>query len=110
MESYLNMESFFNSLVFFLAECRLITNDSPEIGSMLCEAMAALQDRTVLFKYTLDEFCAARRSAVVRSFIDALTRGGKIRRQSFQFDNITSCIAWPCFQAKLTRTRKHGKI
>ena len=39
--------------------------------------MSALQDRTVLFKYTLDEFCAARRSAIVRSFIDALTRGGK---------------------------------
>ncbi|KAF6022935.1 COG6 [Bugula neritina] len=58
------------------AECRLVTNDSPDISSTLCEAMAALQDRSVLFKYTLDEFCAARRSAIVRSFIDALTRGG----------------------------------
>ena len=54
-----------------------MTNDSPDISPTLCEAMAALQDRTVLFKYTLDEFCAARRSAIVRSFIDALTRGGK---------------------------------
>uniref|UniRef100_A0A8B9GV40 Conserved oligomeric Golgi complex subunit 6 n=1 Tax=Astyanax mexicanus TaxID=7994 RepID=A0A8B9GV40_ASTMX len=40
------------------------------------QAMEALQDRPVLFKYTLDEFGTARRSAVVRGFIDALTRGG----------------------------------
>lgn len=38
--------------------------------------MAALQDRPVLFKYTLDEYGTARRTAVVRCFIDALTRGG----------------------------------
>lgn len=30
----------------------------------------------VLLKYTLDEFAGARRGAVVRCFIDALTRGG----------------------------------
>lgn len=29
-----------------------------------------------LFRYTLDEFGTARRCAVVRGFIDALTRGG----------------------------------
>jgi len=28
-------------------------------------------------RYSLDEFGKARRSAVVRGFIDALTRGGK---------------------------------
>ncbi|KAJ7384243.1 Golgi transport complex subunit 6 [Desmophyllum pertusum] len=43
---------------------------------MLSRAMAALQDRPVLFKYTLDEYGTARRTAVVRCFIDALTRGG----------------------------------
>ncbi|XP_067944821.1 conserved oligomeric Golgi complex subunit 6-like [Watersipora subatra] len=59
------------------AECRLVTNDSPDLNLMLCEGMAALQDRSVLFKYTLDEFCVARRAAIVRSFIDALTRGGR---------------------------------
>ncbi|PVD24289.1 hypothetical protein C0Q70_14760 [Pomacea canaliculata] len=36
----------------------------------------ALQDRPVLFKYSMDEYGTARRSAVVRGFIDALTRGG----------------------------------
>ena len=53
-----------------------MTNDSPDITGALCRAMEALQDRPVLFKYTLDELGGARRSAVVRCFIDALTRGG----------------------------------
>ena len=30
----------------------------------------------MLFNYSLDEFGAARRTAIVRGFIDALTRGG----------------------------------
>ena len=29
-----------------------------------------------IFRYTLDEFGTARRTAIVRAFIDALTRGG----------------------------------
>ncbi|KAK7496642.1 hypothetical protein BaRGS_00012049 [Batillaria attramentaria] len=57
-------------------ECRLLTGDSPDISPLLCQAMQALQDRPVLFKYSLDEYGTARRSAVVRGFIDALTRGG----------------------------------
>ncbi|KAL8609891.1 Golgi transport complex subunit 6 [Nucella lapillus] len=57
-------------------ECRILTSDSPDISPVLCQAMEALQDRPVLFKYSLDEYGTARRSAVVRGFIDALTRGG----------------------------------
>lgn len=57
-------------------ECRGLTGDLPDISSKLSRAMAALQDRPVLFKYTLDEYGTARRTAVVRCFIDALTRGG----------------------------------
>ncbi|XP_071081994.1 conserved oligomeric Golgi complex subunit 6-like [Haliotis cracherodii] len=57
-------------------ECRTLTGDSPDIQPVLCQAMGALKDRPVLFKYSLDEFGTARRSAVVRGFIDALTRGG----------------------------------
>lgn len=56
--------------------CRSMTGDSPDVNSALCRAVEALQDRQVLFKYTLDEFGTARRGAVVRCFIDALTRGG----------------------------------
>ncbi|KAH3820573.1 hypothetical protein DPMN_122317 [Dreissena polymorpha] len=57
-------------------ECRTLTSESPEVSPILCQAMLALQDRPVLFKYTLDEFGTARRTAVVRGMIDALTRGG----------------------------------
>ncbi|CAD5114959.1 DgyrCDS3991 [Dimorphilus gyrociliatus] len=38
--------------------------------------MKALEDRPVLFRYSLDEYGTARRSAIVRTFIDALTKGG----------------------------------
>ena len=41
-------------------------------------------------RYTLDEYGTARRTAVVRCFIDALTRGGKNTVQctslTFEFD------------------------
>ncbi|PFX23787.1 conserved oligomeric Golgi complex subunit 6-like [Stylophora pistillata] len=57
-------------------ECRGLTGDLPDISNTLSRAMVALQDRPVLFKYTLDEYGTARRTAVVRCFIDALTRGG----------------------------------
>ncbi|XP_047451031.1 conserved oligomeric Golgi complex subunit 6 [Mugil cephalus] len=57
-------------------ECRGLTQETCDISPVLTQAMEALQDRPVLYKYTLDEFGTARRSAVVRGFIDALTRGG----------------------------------
>jgi len=57
-------------------ECRSMTNDMPDISGALCKSIEALQDRQVLLRYTLDELGAARRTAVVRCFIDALTRGG----------------------------------
>ncbi|XP_077861444.1 conserved oligomeric Golgi complex subunit 6-like [Saccoglossus kowalevskii] len=57
-------------------ECRLLSSDSVEVSPLLCQAVQALQDRPVLFRYSLDEFGTARRTAVVRGFIDALTRGG----------------------------------
>ncbi|XP_015930993.1 conserved oligomeric Golgi complex subunit 6 [Parasteatoda tepidariorum] len=58
------------------SECRLLNIDSPELNPLLCQAMESLQDRPILFQYSLDEYATARRAAVVRSFIDALTRGG----------------------------------
>ncbi|XP_077063818.1 conserved oligomeric Golgi complex subunit 6 isoform X2 [Siphateles boraxobius] len=57
-------------------ECRGLTQESCDISPVLSQAVESLQDRPVLYKYTLDEFGTARRSAVVRGFIDALTRGG----------------------------------
>uniref|UniRef100_UPI00398F4D9C conserved oligomeric Golgi complex subunit 6 isoform X2 n=1 Tax=Pristiophorus japonicus TaxID=55135 RepID=UPI00398F4D9C len=58
------------------AECRTLTQESCDISPAQTQAMEALQDRLVLYNYILDEFGTARRSAVVRGFIDALTRGG----------------------------------
>ncbi|XP_072180671.1 conserved oligomeric Golgi complex subunit 6-like [Diadema setosum] len=57
-------------------ECRSMTADTVEVTLLHCKAMEALQDRPVLFRYALDEFGTARRTAMVRGFIDALTRGG----------------------------------
>ncbi|XP_058462826.1 conserved oligomeric Golgi complex subunit 6 [Malaya genurostris] len=56
------------------SHCRNL--DTNEIGQLVTQAMARLQDRPVLFKYVIDEYSTARRSFVVRSFIDALTVGG----------------------------------
>lgn len=58
------------------SECRLLNVESPEINPLLNQAMESLQDRPVLFKYSLDEYANARRAAIVRAFIDSLTRGG----------------------------------
>ncbi|XP_067127837.1 conserved oligomeric Golgi complex subunit 6 [Centruroides vittatus] len=58
------------------SECRLLIVESPDINPLLCQAMESLQDRSVLFKYSVDEYANARRAAIVRGFIDALTRGG----------------------------------
>jgi len=54
---------------------RSISSDIIEVHPQLFRAMACLQDREILFKYCLDEYVTVRRSAVVRNFIDALTRG-----------------------------------
>lgn len=70
-------ETFYEQLYRWAqGECRALTQESCDISPVLAQAMEALQDRPVLYKYTLDEFATARRSAVVRGFIDALTRGG----------------------------------
>ncbi|XP_055531100.1 conserved oligomeric Golgi complex subunit 6 [Wyeomyia smithii] len=55
------------------SHCRNV--DTNEIGHLVTQAMARLQERPVLFKYVIDEYSTARRSVVVRSFIDALTVG-----------------------------------
>ncbi|EDO30832.1 predicted protein [Nematostella vectensis] len=78
MESMaLHMEASYERLYRWTQdECRGLTSDLPDISPTLTKAMACLEDRPVLFKYCLDEYGTARRTAVVRCFIDALTRGG----------------------------------
>ncbi|KAJ3056818.1 Golgi transport complex subunit 6 [Rhizophlyctis rosea] len=57
-------------------ECRAMNRDFPEVTQPMKEAMGALKRRPVLFQTIIDEISHTRRSALVRSFIDALTRGG----------------------------------
>ncbi|XP_049291517.1 conserved oligomeric Golgi complex subunit 6-like [Anopheles funestus] len=57
-------------------QCHCRNVESKEMGVLIIEAMARLQERPVLFKYVIDEYSTVRRSVVVRSFIDALTIGG----------------------------------
>ncbi|CAF1462032.1 unnamed protein product, partial [Didymodactylos carnosus] len=74
----LHQESAFERLYRWVqSECRLLTNDVPDLSTLLSQAVEALKERQVLFKYVLDEYGLARRNAVVRGFIDALTRGGQ---------------------------------
>ena len=54
---------------------RTISSDIIEVHPQLFRAMACLQEREILFKYCLDEYVTVRRSAIVRNFIEALTRG-----------------------------------
>nr|CAG4646151.1 EOG090X03SX [Macrothrix elegans] len=56
------------------SQCRTV--DSPEANMLLTQAIGCLQDRPVLLKYVIDEYCTVRRAFVARSFIDALTVGG----------------------------------
>ncbi|KAJ3155200.1 Golgi transport complex subunit 6 [Geranomyces variabilis] len=58
------------------SECRSLNSDAPEVTASLRNAMRALKERPVLFQTCIDEVSNIRSSAMVRSFLDALTRGG----------------------------------
>eukprot|EP00054_Salpingoeca_dolichothecata_P024694 m.169099 g.169099 ORF g.169099 m.169099 type:complete len:652 (-) comp25102_c0_seq3:54-2009(-) len=80
--------------------CRSLTSDSPDAPALLCRAMHSLRARPILFQYSLNELSTARRNAVVRSFIDALTRGkGNAARpiELFAHDSVrytSDMLAW----------------
>lgn len=57
--------------------CRNLDSANEPSTQLVLEAMRRLQERPVLFKYVLDEFATSRRAVLVRTFIDALTRGPK---------------------------------
>lgn len=50
--------------------------DAADLDSLIPRAVEKLQSRPVLFKYVIDEYCAARKAGLVRAFINALTEGG----------------------------------
>ena len=57
-------------------QCRLMTGEIPDFNVNLRCALKELKKRPVLFQYCIDEYIIARRTALVQSFIDALTRDG----------------------------------
>ena len=61
-------------------QCRAMNSEFPEIGMTLRKALKELMERPILLQYCIDEYSIARRMALVRSFIDALTREGNTGR------------------------------
>lgn len=54
-----------------------------ELKPILYQSFEALQERDSLFKSALDEYSMARRSHVVRAYIEALTKGGWSLTESY---------------------------
>jgi len=58
------------------SEMKVLGREGVDLPPTLHRAIQALRDRPVLFTTCLEEVCGVRRSLVIRTFIDALTRGG----------------------------------
>lgn len=56
-------------------ECRLLNVEFLELKPVLHQSLSALQPRQFLFEQILGEYSSARKSYIVRYFIDALTKG-----------------------------------
>ncbi len=82
MESMaMHLESAYEQLYHWTqSQCRAMNVDTPETSPNLRKALTELQNRPILLQYCLDEYSIARRNALVRCFIDALTREGNSGR------------------------------
>jgi hypothetical protein len=56
-------------------ECRLLNVEFLELKPIMHQSLCALQTRQPLFEAILAEYSSARKSYIVRYFIDALTKG-----------------------------------
>ncbi|CDW52811.1 oligomeric Golgi complex subunit [Trichuris trichiura] len=80
-------------------ESRRMSSDTVSFSRTACEAFAALQDRTTVFKYCLEEYCTARRSYLIHSFVDALSKRGLDEKPIESFSHeplryVGSMLAW----------------
>ena len=57
------------------SHCRSMTGELPASSPILRKALQELKERPILYKYCVDEYVLARRSAIVQGFLNALTRG-----------------------------------
>lgn len=62
------------------SQTRSLTQEEIEVSMSLQRGMAALSERPILLRYTLDEYAIARKSTIVRGFIDGLTRGTRSQK------------------------------
>ena len=77
----MHLESAYEQLYHWTQNvCRSMSTDMPETSHTLRCAVKELQHRPILLQYCIDEYSIARRMALVRSFIDALTREGSSGR------------------------------
>lgn len=77
----MHLESAYEQLYHWTqAQCRSMSTDVPETNPTLRCALKELQQRPILLQYCIDEYSIARRMALVRCFIDALTREGSSGR------------------------------
>ncbi|KFD65233.1 hypothetical protein M514_06544 [Trichuris suis] len=80
-------------------ESRRMSSDTVSFSRTACEAFAALQDRTTVFKYCVEEYCTARRSYLIHSFVDALSKRGLDEKPIETFSHeplryVGSMLAW----------------
>lgn len=77
----MHLESAYEQLYHWTqAQCRSMSTDVPGTNPTLRCALKELQQRPILLQYCIDEYSIARRMALVRCFIDALTREGSSGR------------------------------
>ena len=57
------------------SNCRSMTGELPPSSPLLRRSLQELKGRPILYKYCVDEYILARRSALVQGFLNALTRG-----------------------------------
>ena len=77
----MHLESAYEQLYHWTQnQCRTMSTDLPETNPTLRCALKELQHRPILLQYCIDEYSIARRMALVRCFIDALTREGSSGR------------------------------
>jgi len=58
------------------SQSQIMGKDYPEVNGAFRSAMRALRLRPLLFQTIMDDISKVRRNALVRMFLDALTRGG----------------------------------
>ncbi|KAI1716465.1 conserved oligomeric complex COG6 domain-containing protein [Ditylenchus destructor] len=72
-----------------IRECRLLNVEFLDLKPTVHRSLELLQSRPTLFESATSEYGMARRSNVVRAYIDALTKGGKggMQKSIEQFSN-----------------------